>query len=418
MLESRTARAAAKLWYTKMLYVQQSVPVPRDSPVITSGADDPDRVLLIGNGATHGWGTVTHELALTGQLARALTRRTTRPVDIRYIGDEIMPLAAVDAWIGDTALAPYDLVLVVLSMNDAIRLTPADDYRADMVRLFDRLSNETKPSARIVIAGIQDVDSLPEYRGVAARIGQRRADLLNAVTRELVGRHDSFEYLEHRAPQAEPGRPYGSPALYAEWSEVFADACAPALDEARALDPYRFSHEISEHDWQWGPGERIMAKGGGDETLDRLVQDAKSHFGADAAWVSLIDGDRQFFVANTTPQGRGTPAELTACQYTVEGDEPLIIENTLRDERTKDSPLIDVGQLRFYAGAPIKNADGENIGTLCVLNVLPRSTSSIDQDDLKAWASRAQGEVQRLAATPAAATPAAAEPATELETTV
>jgi hypothetical protein len=399
MLESRIARAAAKLWYTKMIYVQQSVPVPRDSPVIVSGADDPDRVLLIGNGPTHGWGTVTHELALTGQLARALTRRTTRPTDIRYVGDEMMSIAAVQAWLGDTSLAPYDLVLVVLSMNDAIRLTHADDYRADMIRLLDRLSVETKPSARIIIAGIQDVDSLPEYRGVAARIGQRRADLLNAITRELVSRYDGFVYLQHAAPPAEPGRPYGSPAMYAEWSDTFAEVCAPALDEARALDPYRFQHELSEHDWQWKAGERIMAKVGGHEVLNRLAQEAKSHFRADAAWISLMDGDRQFFVANTAPQGRGAPAELSVCQWTVQGDEPLIIENTFRDERTKDSPLNDQGQLRFYAGAPLKNEQGENIGTLCVLNVLPKSKESFDADDLREWAARAQDEVLKLAAT-------------------
>ncbi|MGN6444121.1 GAF domain-containing protein [Amnibacterium sp.] len=399
MLESRIARAAAKLWYTKMLYVQQSVPVPRDSPVIVSGAADPDRVLLIGNGPTHGWGTVTHELALTGQLSRALTRRTTRPTDIRYIGDEMMPIAGVQAWLGDTALAPYDLVLVVLSMNDAIRLTPADDYRTDMARLLDRLASETKPSARVVIAGIQDVDSLPEYRGVAARLGQRRADLLNAVTRELVGRYDGFQFLEHTAPPAEPGRPYGSPALYAQWSDVFADVCAPALDEARALDPYRFQHELAEHEWQWKPGERLMAAPGGHEALNRLAQEAKAHFGADAAWISLMDGDRQFFIANTTPQGRAAPAELSVCQYTVQGDEPLIIENTFRDERTKDSPMNDLGQLRFYAGAPIRNEQGENVGTFCVLNVLPKSRGSISEEDLTEWAARAEGEILKLAAT-------------------
>lgn len=398
MLESRIARAAAKLWYTKMLYVQQSVPVPRDSPVIVSGAADPDRVLLIGNGPTHGWGTVTHELALTGQLSRALTRRTTRPTDIRYIGDEMMPIAGVQAWLGDTALAPYDLVLVVLSMNDAIRLTPADDYRTDMARLLDRLASETKPSARVVIAGIQDVDSLPEYRGVAARLGQRRADLLNAVTRELVGRYDGFQFLEHTAPPAEPGRPYGSPALYAQWSDVFADVCAPALDEARALDPYRFQHELAEHEWQWKPGERLMAAPGGHEALNRLAQEAKAHFGADAAWISLMDGDRQFFIANTTPQGRAAPAELSVCQYTVQGDEPLIIENTFRDERTKDSPMNDLGQLRFYAGAPIRNEQGENVGTFCVLNVLPKSRGSISEEDLTEWAARAEGEILKLAA--------------------
>ncbi|MGT2427198.1 GAF domain-containing protein [Amnibacterium kyonggiense] len=398
MLESRIARAAAKLWYTKMIYVQQSVPVPRDSPVIVSGADDPDRVLLLGNGPTHGWGTVTHELAMTGQLARALTRRTTRPTDIRYIGDEMMPVAAVQAFIGDTSLAPFDLVLVVLSMNDAVRLTPAEEYRADMVRLLDRLASETKPSARVILAGIQEVDSLPEYRGIAARIGQRRADLLNAITRELVGRYDGFEFFEHSAPQAEPGRPYGSPAMYAQWSDAFASIAAPALDEARALDPYRFTHDLTEHDWQWKPGERVMATADHD-ALDRLAQEAKQHFGADAAWISLMDGDRQFFVANTAPTGRAVPAETSVCQYTVQGDAPLVIENTFRDERTKDSPMNDVSQLRFYAGAPIKNAAGENIGTFCVLNVMPKSKDSMDEQDLQAWASRAQGEILKLAAT-------------------
>jgi hypothetical protein len=398
MLESRTARAAAKLWYLKMLYDQQSVPVPRDSPVITSGAEDPDRVLLIGNGPTHGWGTVTHELALTGQLARALTRRTGRPTDIRYVGDEMMAIAAVQPWLGDLSLTDYDLVLVVLSMNDAVRLTPADEYRDEMTALLDRIERDTKPSARIVVAGIQEVDSLPAYRGVAARLGQRRADLLNTITRELVGRYDGAAYLDLSAPKAEAGRPYGSPQLYADWSEYFATACAPALDEARALDPQRLGATVTEHEWQWKPGERIMAAPGGHESLDRLVQEAKSHFGADAAWVSLVDGDRQFYAANTAPAGRAVPLELTHCQYTVQGDDPLIVENSMRDERFKHSPLIDLSQLRFYAGAPIKNEDGENIGTFCVLSVLPKPRDAVSEDELREWAARAQAEVLRLAA--------------------
>jgi GAF domain-containing protein len=91
------------------------------------------------------------------------------------------------------------------------------------------------------------------------------------------------------------------------------------------------------------------------------------------------------------------PADLTTCQYTVQGDDPLIIENTLRDERTKDSPVLDLSQLRFYAGVPIKNEAGENIGTFCVQSVLPRSKGSVSEDDLRDWASRAQGEVLKLA---------------------
>jgi hypothetical protein len=399
MLESRTARAAAKLWYLKMLYDQQSVPVPRDSPVIRSGADDADRVLLIGNGPTHGWGTVTHELALTGQLARSLTRHTSRPTDIRYVGDEMMSIATVGPWLGDVALADYDLLLVVLSMNDALRLTPADTYRQEMADLLERLTHDAKPSARIVVAGIQEIDTLPAYRGLPGRIAQRRADALNGLTRELIGRYDGVSFLDLDAPQAEAGRPYGSPQLYADWSEVFAAACAPALDEARILDPLRAPAAISEHEWGWKPGERIMSAPGGHESLDRLVQEAKSHFGVDAAWVSLIDGDQQFYAANTSPVGRAVPLELTHCQYTVQGDEPLIVENSTKDERFKGNPLLDQSQLRFYAGAPIKNEDGDNIGTFCVLSVLPKSRDAVSEDDLKAWASRAQGEVLKLATT-------------------
>ncbi|WP_375389909.1 GAF domain-containing protein [uncultured Amnibacterium sp.] len=398
MFESRPARAVAKLWYLKMLWDQQSVPVPRDSPVIRSGADDPDRVLLIGNGPTHGWGTVTHELALTGQLARSLTRHTARPTDIRYIGDEMMSISSVRTWLGDVRLQDFDLVLVVLSMNDAVRLTPAETYRAAMVELLGRLTRESKPAARIVVAGIQEVDSLHAYSGLAARIGQRRADLLNGLTREVVGQHDGVSFLDLSAPPAEVGRPYGSPQLYADWSEVFASFCAPALDEARSLDADRSATRLTEHEWAWKPGERIMAATGGHESLDRLVQEAKSHFGVDAAWVSLIDGDQQFYAANTSPVGRAVPLELTHCQYTVQGDEPLIIENSAKDERFKGNPLLDLSQLRFYAGAPIKNDDGENIGTFCVLSVLPKSREAVSEDDLKEWASRAQDEVQRLAA--------------------
>lgn len=400
MIGSTTARAAAKLWYVKMLHAQQAVPVPRDSPVITSGADDPDRVLLLGNGPTHGWGTTTHELALTGQLGRALTRHTNRPTDVRYIGDEMMSLASVLPWLGDTPLGGYDLMLLVLSMNDALRLTPIEQYRADMERVLDRVTREAKPSARIIVAGIQPIDSLPAYRGIAAKVGQRTADSMNAVTRELVGRFDGVSFLEVVAPQSEPGRPFGSPQLYADWSEMLAEPCANAIEVARALDPARRFVEEAERVWQWEPGRAIIegAPLTGYDTLDTFVQEAKSHFGADAAWVSLIDGDRQFYAATTAPSGRSVPLELTHCKVTMQGDDPVIVENSFKDERFKHSPLIDLSQLRSYAGVPIKNAEGENIGTFCVLSVLPTGRKHVEVDDLKAWAHRAETEVLRIAA--------------------
>ena len=68
---------------------------------------------------------------------------------------------------------------------------------------------------------------------------------------------------------------------------------------------------------------RAMSNESDHESLTELVFEAKSHFGVDAAWVSLMDGDRQFYLANTAPAGRGMPADLTTCQYTVLGERRL-----------------------------------------------------------------------------------------------
>ena len=400
MIGRGALRAAAKLWYAKMLLDQEKIPVPRDAAEVLSGAEDPDRVLLIGNGPTHGWGTVTHELALTGQLGRALTRRTQRPTDTRYVGNELMSLAGVIPWLGDQSLAPYDLVLLVLSMNDAVRLTPAHEYRHDMERLLVKVTSECKPSARIVVAGIQPVASLPHYRGVAARLAQRNADDLNAITRELIGRFDGVQFMELQAPDPEPGRPYGSPQLYADWSEWFADVCAPALDESRLLDVERQPIVVPRREWQWEPAQRIIeqAPEHGHAELERLVTEARKVLGANVAYVSLIDGDRQFYAANTSPSARDVPLDLSICRVTMQGDETVVFDNTLRDERFKYSPLGDVVQARTYVGAPLKNEQGENIGTFCVQSVMPGGARVIAVEKFEAFVEQAQAELQRIAA--------------------
>lgn len=413
MFASSAVRAAAKLWYVKMLADQQTVPTPHDAQEVHTGAEDPDRVLLIGNGPTHGWGTVTHELALTGQLARTLTLRTGRPTDVRYVGSETMNLASVIPWLGEEPIGDHDLILLVLSMNDAVRLTPVEDYQADMQRLLEKLTTESKASARIVVAGIHAVDSLPHYRGLPARVGQRNANRLNAAVREVVGRFDGVQFMDLTAPEAEPGRPYGSPRTYAAWADVFAETCVPALDVARVLDVERRVVPDHQREWAWEPGRRILADAPveGYEGLERLVHEAKERLGVDAAYVSLVDGDRQFYVANTGPVGSSVPLELSHCKVTFTGDDVVVVGNSMKDPRFKGNPLIDLTQLRFYAGVPLKNEEGENVGTFCVTSFLPGSEDTVSQTQLRLLATRAQEQIQRLAADGADAAPSRPEDA-------
>ncbi|MEO5921077.1 MAG: hypothetical protein ABIQ01_08035, partial [Pseudolysinimonas sp.] len=74
---------------------------PQDVPAVRSGSPLADRILLVGNGPSHGWGVVTHQLALTGQLAHAIAARTGRACDADLIGAEAMNVRSALAWVGD-----------------------------------------------------------------------------------------------------------------------------------------------------------------------------------------------------------------------------------------------------------------------------------------------------------------------------
>lgn len=62
----------------------------------------------------------------------------------------------------------------------------------------------------------------------------------------------------------------------------------------------------------------------------------------------------------------------TICQYTLLSDKPLMISDTLADERSSDNPLVRAGNIRFYAGVPLLDEQGYGLGTLCVIDYKPK----------------------------------------------
>jgi signal transduction histidine kinase len=109
---------------------------------------------------------------------------------------------------------------------------------------------------------------------------------------------------------------------------------------------------------------------------------------APIALVSLIDRDRQWFKACIGLGVRETPRDQAFCAHAVlEPASLLIVEDTATDARFAGNPLV-LGEphIRFYAGAPIVSDEGLPLGTVCVIDRVPRSLSIEQQTALAALA--------------------------------
>ncbi|HEY0270888.1 MAG TPA: ATP-binding protein [Sphingomonas sp.] len=108
--------------------------------------------------------------------------------------------------------------------------------------------------------------------------------------------------------------------------------------------------------------------------FDDVVALARAITGADVGLVSLIDADRQWFKAKSGTDVRETPRSVALCDIAIRHSETLIVLDASRDPRFAGNPMVAGPPfIRFYAGAPIRTAEGHAIGTVCVLDAQPRA---------------------------------------------
>jgi signal transduction histidine kinase len=109
-------------------------------------------------------------------------------------------------------------------------------------------------------------------------------------------------------------------------------------------------------------------------SFDDLTALAAEICGTPMALVSLVDERRQWFksaVGLPTPE---TPRDVAFCAHAIVGDGLFVVPDARADERFADNPLVTGDpNLRFYAGAPLRTRDEHCVGTLCVLDRVPRA---------------------------------------------
>lgn len=132
-----------------------------------------------------------------------------------------------------------------------------------------------------------------------------------------------------------------------------------------------------------------------DPHLDRIVELASTVLDMPIALVSLVDRDRQWFLARHGLDATETPREMAFCAHAIVGDGVLMVPDARADERFATNPLVlEEPRIRFYAGAPLRSPEGHNLGTLCVIDQQPRRLEGAQLDQLQTMADLVMRELE------------------------
>ena len=114
-----------------------------------------------------------------------------------------------------------------------------------------------------------------------------------------------------------------------------------------------------------------------ENTFDEIVARAASLFGTPMAALTLVDRGRLWLKAKHGVSLREMPRDITFCAYTILADAVLVAEDLTRDPRFADNPFVlGSAHIRFYAGAPLISPGGGRLGSLCVMDRVPRSATT------------------------------------------
>lgn len=113
------------------------------------------------------------------------------------------------------------------------------------------------------------------------------------------------------------------------------------------------------------------------------------------AWITLVDRDRVWVQSAHGFEWRPTHRTESLCSLVIEQQGLCMIEDTLGDARCLGSPLVHGAlQARFYAGVPLLTPDGHALGTVAVLDRVPRQLSSLQIDALQTTAQQVMVQLE------------------------
>jgi len=124
-----------------------------------------------------------------------------------------------------------------------------------------------------------------------------------------------------------------------------------------------------------------------EEVFDDLTELAARICEAPIALITLVDEKRQWFKSKVGVTVSETSRDISFCSHVIEQPDLFIIPDATKDERFANNPLVTSDpKVRFYAGAPLVTPDGHALGTLCVIDKVPRELRNDQKDALRVLA--------------------------------
>ncbi|WP_235189708.1 diguanylate cyclase domain-containing protein [Methylotenera sp. L2L1] len=132
-----------------------------------------------------------------------------------------------------------------------------------------------------------------------------------------------------------------------------------------------------------------------EEVFDNLTKLASEICGTPISLITFVDSSRQWFKSSYGLASTETSRDVSFCGHAILDDALFEVRDAHQDERFKDNPLVTSDpHIRFYAGFPLTANNGSKLGTLCVIDNVPRKLDQSQRTSLKRIAKQVMSELE------------------------
>jgi hypothetical protein len=390
----RILQPATRAWVASKTRELDALPHPSDDPHASAPGADSDRILIFGSGPAVGYGVESHELALPGTLARALSALTRRGVDVDVVASTRQSVGTSIPSIEQLKLWRYEAVVIALGLRDAVEATNERVWRRDLEALVSHVLRNASRDTTVFIAGIQPKRTLARYERILGGIASRQVRALNRVNEEVCAKFERAYYVP-LVTEAPLDARDESAAAYRGWGSQLAAAMVEPFEANRLFTGSQQVDVAAEAERQSAVDALGILDTPAEDRFDRIVTMARQLYGTKAAVFSVIDRDREWHKSMSGTDVDEVARSSSFCNVTIRNRGAMVVGDAHEDERFSDNPLVvgDPG-IRFYAGFPVESPTGERIGALCVYDPKPRIAADVDESMLRQLALLIQAELR------------------------